>query len=83
MATRRSAAQIHADRERIVAYVAAHDYEVRPPSWALPGDVTALAKAGRIKRVVRKEFDRQTGHAANVFRGSGSVVRHRAYLSMP
>lgn len=83
--TRRSATVIADDRNALVAYVEAAvaealaepgtpDYYVplvRVPKWAAPGDVTAVVKAGRLDRTVRKEWDTVTRRTS------------RAYLTTP
>ncbi len=43
-----------------------------------------LAKAGRVMKDIRREFDRQrSAHASGFFGGAGVCQRHRAYWATP
>jgi hypothetical protein len=78
-ATRRTADQVAAARDRLAAHFAAQgDMPTRAPSWARQSDLTALVATGRLARTVRTEWDRQPGNGS-MFGGAGVCKRRRAY----
>ncbi len=85
---RRDAAQVAADREKIMNYVReclARPFrpgKVQRPKWARPGDVDALVKEGKLLREVVREWDIQKNQNP-AFGGAGVVQRRRAYLKLP
>lgn len=76
--TRRTAARITMDRSELCEAFPT-DRFMAAPSWAKPNDLAALVAAGRLERKVKREWDRQTGYAANLFGGAGVMQRRRAY----
>lgn len=79
MGNRRDDRQIEVDRRKIVDYVRAQGV-CRVQPWMRANDIEALVRLGSIRREVRREWDRQTGYAANMFGGAGVMQRRRAYL---
>ena len=80
--SRRSATQIEQDRTELLDFVTKEVF-VRRPDWARASDIDALVSAGRIEKVVRKEYDRSIGFQANLFGGAAVMVRRRMYLRTP
>ena len=80
--TARPVEEIRRARLELLEYVKAHG-PCRAPAGAHAGDLAALVSSGALVKTVRREWDKQTGHGANLFGGAGVMQRRRAYYSTP